>query len=320
MKKLSKKWILLIFLGGFIGCVWLNNTSMFTEKADAYKTLAHRGLAQTFDISKVEWDTNTAQIIYEPEHRYLENTLESMQVAFEYGADTVELDIQSTKDNQLAVFHDYDLAMRTNGKGAIEEYTMNELKILDIGYGYTADGGKTYPFRGKGIGLMPELKEVFQMFPNKELQIDINDGRLETAQILWTYLENMTSERLNQITVYGNNEQIGYLREKSNEIRVLTGSQLKEVLLKYMLLGWTGYIPKEMHHMEIRVPLMYAKYLWGWPHKFVDRMESVHTKVVIVEGRGKWSEGFDTLESLGRIPEGYGGYVWTNRIDIISQK
>jgi glycerophosphoryl diester phosphodiesterase len=43
---------------------------------------------------------------------------------------------------------------------------MTSLKKLDIGYGYTADGGKTYPFRGKAIGLMPTLTEVLQAFPD----------------------------------------------------------------------------------------------------------------------------------------------------------
>ncbi|MGL4791447.1 MAG: glycerophosphodiester phosphodiesterase family protein, partial [Anaerotignaceae bacterium] len=140
--------------------VWLNNTSIFYSVNKPYKILAHRGLAQTFDISQVDWDTNTAQIIYEPEHNYLENTIDSMAISFDYGAQMVELDIQLTKDKQLAVFHDYDLSMRTNGTGSISDYTMEELKALDIGYGYTADGGKSYPFRNRGYGLMPELKEV----------------------------------------------------------------------------------------------------------------------------------------------------------------
>ncbi|WP_409974946.1 hypothetical protein [Bacillus sp. Bva_UNVM-123] len=32
-----------------------------------------------------------------------------------------------------------------------EDYMMNKLKKLDIGYQYTADNGKSYPFRGKGL-------------------------------------------------------------------------------------------------------------------------------------------------------------------------
>lgn len=175
MRKIRKRYILLIVSGCLIMFVWLNNTSLFIQPEESYKLLAHRGLAQTFNVSEVEWDTNTAEIIYEPEHEYLENTIESMRVAFLYGADLVELDIQRTKDNQLAVFHDYELSMRTEGEGAVSDYTMEELKQLDIGYRYTADNGKSYPFRGKGIGMMPELKEVLETFPDKELLIHMKD-------------------------------------------------------------------------------------------------------------------------------------------------
>ena len=121
----------IIFIMTLIAFIWVNNTSIFIKNENTMpKLLAHRGLAQTFDISKVEWDTNTAEIIYEPEHEYLENTIESMKAAFEYGADIVELDIQLTKDKKLAVFHDFELGYRTDGKGNISDYTMEELKKI----------------------------------------------------------------------------------------------------------------------------------------------------------------------------------------------
>lgn len=166
---------------------------------------------------------------------------------------------------------------------------------------------------------MPELKEVFETFPDKELLIHINHGDTETGEILWTYLADMPTERLNQITFYGNNDALQYLRSQNPTVRVLSMKMLKSALIKYELLGWTGYIPKEIHNMEIHIPVKYAKFLWGWPNKFVERMDSVNTKVVIVEGNGKRSEGFDSEDSLNDIPEGYSGYVWTNRIDIISK-
>lgn len=292
---------------------------MFSSNDENYKLLAHRGLAQYFDVSKVEWDTNTAAIIYTPEHEYLENTLVSMEIAFVYGADVVEMDIQKTKDGKLAVFHDCNLFMRTEATGEVKDYTMDELKTLDVGYGYTADNGKAYPFRGKGVGLMPEMQEVFEKFLDKDLLIHMKSGDVETAEILWSYLEEMPEERLNKITVYGNHDGLMYLREQKSDIRILSMKTLKTGLLKYELFGWTGYIPKELENTEIHIPLQYAKLLWGWPNKFVDRMESINTRVVIVEGNGKWSEGFDTVESLDKIPEGYSGYVWTNRIDIVTE-
>lgn len=316
--KFRKRHLLFCILALIVLFMWLNNTNLFANKSGTYCFLAHRGLGQTFDVSQAEWDTNTAEIIDPPEHPYLENTLESMQVAFACGAQCVELDIQRTKDNLLAVFHDSDLQMRTNGAGSVSDWTMEELKRLDIGYGYTADGGQTYPFRGKGVGLMPEFSEVLAAFPDKELLIHLRDGDLKTAQVLWQYLQDLPESRLWQITVYGDEAGLQYLREHNGEIRVLSASRLKSALLQYELLGWTGYIPQEIQNMELHIPLRYAKFLWGWPTKFVERMASVNTKVVLVAGSGKWSEGFDTLQSLDAIPSGYTGYVWTNRIDKVN--
>ena len=105
--------------------------------------------------------------IYEPDHPFLENTLPSMKAAFEAGADIIEFDIQLTKDGEFAVFHDWGLECRTDAEGQIKDYTMRELKKLDLGYGYTANNGETYPFRGKGVGLMPTLDEVLSHFPKQ---------------------------------------------------------------------------------------------------------------------------------------------------------
>ena len=315
---MRKKIILIIIV--IVALVWLNNTSLFMKKNQVdYKILAHRGLAQTFDVSQVEWDTNTASIIYEPEHQYLENTLESMGAAFDYGADIVELDIKRTKDKKLAVFHDYLLEYRTNGVGLVEDYTMTELKKLDIGYGYTADRGATYPFRGKGIGLMPSLDEVLEAFNDKKLLLHVKDDSTETAKLLWNCLKAMPKERQAQISLYGDNAPMEYLRDQSSDLRLMSKSLLKKALVKYELLGWTGYIPKELKNMEIHLPINYAKLLWGWPQKFVERMDSVNTNVIIVNGDGGFSEGFDTVQDLQSVPKGYNGYIWTNRIDKIKK-
>ena len=50
--------------------LWLHNTSLFMPRQHP-RILAHRGLAQTFDHSKVGNSTNTAAMIDKPEHPYL---------------------------------------------------------------------------------------------------------------------------------------------------------------------------------------------------------------------------------------------------------
>lgn len=311
----KKAWIFLSVIILIVFLVWLNNTNVFYSGVKGYKLLAHRGLAQTFDASKTDYYTNTAAVIYEPEHEYLENTIPSMQAAFDYGADVIEFDVKLSKDKILAVFHDSPIEYRTGVKGEVGDYTMEELKKMDIGYGYTADDGITFPFRGKGIGLMPAIDEVFSTFPEKEFLIHVKDGNVETYEVLWEKLSTLPEERLDQLTVYGDDEGIAYLRKQSQSLRLLSMAMLKKALIEYELIGFLGYIPESMHNMELHIPLKYAKYLWGWPHKFVERMEAVNTRVVIVRGDGAVSDGFDTKENLELIPDKYDGYVWTNRID-----
>ena len=88
-----------------------------------------------------------------------------------------------------------------------------------------------------------------------------------------------------------------------------------KALVEYELIGWTGCVPKDMRNTELRIPLRYARLLWGWPNRFMERMDTANVRVELVAGDGGLSEGFDTPGSLGDVPDGFDGYVWTNRID-----
>jgi len=43
--------------------------------------------------------------------------------------------------------------------------------------------------------MMPDLEEVLEAFPDKELLIHIKDGNIETADVLLSYLSQMNEER-----------------------------------------------------------------------------------------------------------------------------
>ena len=60
---------------------------------------------------------------YEPE-----NTIRSFKRAVELGADAVELDVQFSADKTIIVFHDATLDRVTNGRGAILQKTLAEIK------------------------------------------------------------------------------------------------------------------------------------------------------------------------------------------------
>lgn len=283
--------------------------------------LAHRGVAQTFKMEGINGDTCTAEHIHKPEHDFLENTIPSMEAAFEAGADIVELDVQPTTDGEFVVFHDWTLYCRTNGMGVTRENSLSELKGLDIGYGYTADEGKTYPFRGKGIGMMPTLDEVLKTFSGKELLIHVKSDDPEEGRQLANYLKGYPENTVEHHAVYGGDQPVGALKGMLPNTRVMSKESLKSCLLPYLAFGWTGYVPGACNNTQLHIPKKIGPWLWGWPVKFVDRMEKNHTRTIIVGGESRdFSTGFDTPEDLERLPEGFSGVIWTNKIQNIAPK
>lgn len=298
--------------------VWAANSSwLYGAPGRRPLLLAHRGVAQTFPIRGLSGNEDTSKLIFPPEHAFIENTIASMEAAFEAGADTVELDVQRTADGRFAVFHDAALEFRTNGRGPIRAHSLESLKALDVGFGYSADGGKTFPFRGKGVGLMPSLDEVLARFPEREFLIDMKTGDAEDGAALAVLLGTLPRERATRLAAYGGKHAMEALARAAPSMRLMSKSTLLNAALMYFALGWTGYVPAACHNTEMRIPLRFAPLFWGWPHRFVGRMDAVNTRVMLVAGDGRWSEGFDTPESLHSIPEGFAGGIWTNRIDRI---
>lgn len=120
------------------------------------------------------------------------------------------------------------------------------LQALDIGYGYTADGGKTFPFRGKGINLMPTLDEVLNHFPDRSFLIHIKSDDENEGIQLATHLKKLPAKRLDQLTVYGGDKPIAAIKERIPSLRTMSKATMKKDLLTYIALGWTGYMPSSL--------------------------------------------------------------------------
>lgn len=62
-----------------------------------------------------------------------ENTLSSIHQAITEKSDYIEIDVQMTKDNQVIVIHDKTIDRTTNSKGAVKDFTLEQLKSYDAG-------------------------------------------------------------------------------------------------------------------------------------------------------------------------------------------
>lgn len=110
-----------------------------------------------------------------------ENTIYGFEMAVELGVDVLETDIYATADGVLVLSHDGMVDRTTNGSGPISALTLEQLKTLDAGYKWTADGGKTFPFRGLGI-TVPTLEEVFTNLP-KDVRLNMDIKQVHPSQV-----------------------------------------------------------------------------------------------------------------------------------------
>ncbi|MEM9670184.1 MAG: glycerophosphodiester phosphodiesterase family protein [Pseudomonadota bacterium] len=303
--------------------IWAWNSSRLVGAPEDGETklLSHRGVHQQFSYDGLTNDTCTAERMLEPTHAYLENTLPSILEAFEAGADIVEIDVHPTTDGHWAVFHDWTLDCRTVGRGRTRDASRAELKTLDVGYGYTADDGETFPFRGIYVGGMPMLDEVFDAFPNQRFLLNFKSSEAEEGTAFAAYLRAHSKWQDNIFGVYGGGANpVDAFRAEFPDIRGYSRPSMKACLLDYGLWGWTGRVPMSCRDTYLIIPVSHAKWLWGWPHKLTQRLERVGTEVILLgphKATNIGSRGIDGEEELAGVPDGFDGYIWTNRIEVI---
>jgi len=86
-------------------------------------------------------------------HDAPQNTLAAFQLAAQYGADGIELDVHLTRDRAPVVIHDESVDSTTDGSGLVGEKTLAEIKELDAGAYFDTR------FAGERV---PTLAEVFE--------------------------------------------------------------------------------------------------------------------------------------------------------------
>jgi glycerophosphoryl diester phosphodiesterase len=104
-----------------------------------------------------------------------ENTMVSFAKGLELGSDLLELDIHLSRDGELMIMHDGDVARTTDGKGHIKDMTVAEIKKLDAGIKFNER------FRGERV---PKLVELIEWAKTRiPLVIEIKGDPLPAAGI-----------------------------------------------------------------------------------------------------------------------------------------
>ena len=154
---MKKKWVLIAAIAGsatVLAAAAVRKDGRRALRGDWPVNLAHRGASA----------------------RAPENTLEAFRLAVEAGAGGLELDVHVTRDGEVVVIHDASVDRTTDGSGAVAEMELEEIRRLDAGYRFSPDGGRTFPYRGRGARI-PTLTEVYASFPEARVNADIKKAQ-----------------------------------------------------------------------------------------------------------------------------------------------
>jgi glycerophosphoryl diester phosphodiesterase len=299
-----------------LGLVLFNASVFAPTPQGTLKLIAHRGVAQQFPRRGVDNDTCTATRIEPPIHDRLENTARSIEDAINQGADVVEVDVAPTRDGRIALFHDWTVDCRTDGTGATRSLTLAELTALDPGHGYTADGGKSFPFRGMRNYPIPTLEEGLRASRNRPLMFNFKGKDPAEADLLAAALK-AADRRVDDVgdSFYGHPAPVARIRTHFPKAWAWSKEGAKACTKEYMIMGWFGIMPEACTGGTIIVPLNYQWMVPGWPNRALARFKAAGTRVIVTGPRGDDAmAGLDLPEQLGDIPNSFKGYVWVEDI------
>jgi glycerophosphoryl diester phosphodiesterase len=131
------------------------------------------------------------------------STLFTIRRALELGATGIELDVHATADGHLVVGHDTTVDRTTNGRGAISELTLAEVRELDNAYWFAPGADvspgldpSAYPYRGRApadrdfaIATLEEVLDLLDDHPRVALNFDIK----ATAPAVEPYEERLAA-------------------------------------------------------------------------------------------------------------------------------
>lgn len=127
-------------------------------------------------------------------HSAPENTLAAFKSALDMGVDMIELDVRSTLDNEIVVYHDANLKRTSSIEKKVIDMTKKDLLELDAGSWFNSS------FSNEKI---PSLDQTFETIGDKcEILVEIksDNTRLSTS-FLRTLFKTIYQHRLNSSVI-----------------------------------------------------------------------------------------------------------------------
>lgn len=144
--------------------------------------------------------------------------------------------------------------------------------------------------------------------------------RYTNADRLIQYLDTLSGADYSRLAFYGGWRPTDRLSELRPDLMAFSTARGERCLKGYIMTGWLGRVPAACSRSMIIVPGDYAWLLWGWPNRFIRRMQSVGSEVYAggrMDLQLKSVEGLDTRDQLEELPAPWRAGIFTDRIEVI---
>jgi glycerophosphoryl diester phosphodiesterase len=196
-----------------------------------------------------------------------ENTLESFRAAAAMGAPYIELDVHMTRDGEIVVAHDEHLARMCGVDRKIQEMTYSEVAKVDAGRMFTRDGGASFPFRSKGIGV-PRLADVLAEFSGLRLIVEVKQIAPSLVAQMLDVIERAGMRR-KVLVASEHQEPLDEVRRLAPEIPTNFSYLESGMFMQAMVASGANYIPPGA---ALRIPRAYE----SWPLVTPESVEFAH--------------------------------------------
>ncbi len=138
-----------------------------------------------------------------------ENTISALQAALDSGAMMIELDVQTTSDGALVVFHDEQLDRTTNGHGFIRQCTLDDVQALDAGSWFSSQ------FKDEHIPLLAEALQLVRGRAYVNIEMKPLIASEESARIIYAIVQTVVDCQMRDYVVFASFDHHALLFIKS---------------------------------------------------------------------------------------------------------
>jgi len=159
-----------------------------------------------------------------------ENTIEAFKVALEGGADYIETDIRTTKDQVAVLFHDETIRRLTGSDERISDLTWSHLKS----------------FKLSGGGTITSLSDALTALPQAKFNLDLKDKQSVHAAV--KVIEEQKAQARVLVSSFSNRRRKSALKLFSSP--VATSGSASTVLVLWLLVSLR--MPQSMVNSKLR--------------------------------------------------------------------